>query len=435
MNYKEAVSYLNGLSRFGSRPGLTTIQYLLYLIGNPEKRLKVIHIAGTNGKGSTSSMLAKGLTKIGYKVGLYTSPHLFSIRERIKIDGTDITEEEFATLVEKIIPYVERVSRKEGCFHPTFFETLTAMAFWYFAEKKVDISIIETGMGGRFDATNVTYPLISLITHIARDHTNFLGWEIEKIAEEKCGIIKGGIPVVSGIQDDGVKEVITTFSSYKGSPFYILNSGKVSHISLTENGTDFVYKDEKGVSYNVCIPLIGYHQAENAALSIYASEILRKHWDYDFPLSRFIESLREVKWPGRFQIVSKRPYIILDGAHNLDGVKRLVETLESLFPNRKTVIVSGILKDKEYREMAKLLAPFAKKIVVTTPESERALSPSVLKETFSLYTDVPIDIIPNPIEAFKHAKEGLSSHDILLVTGSLYLIGKVGSFLLENEKK
>ena len=434
MNYKEAVSYLNSFSRFGSRPGLTTIQYLLYLMGNPERRLRVIHIAGTNGKGSTSSMLAKGLANIGYKVGLYTSPHLFSIRERIKINGIDITEEEFTALVEEVIPYVERVSRKNGCFHPTFFETLTAMAFWYFAEKKVDISIVETGMGGRFDATNVTYPLISLITHIARDHTNFLGWEIEKIAEEKCGIIKGGIPVVSGIQSENVKKVIENFSSYKGSPFYILNN-KVSHISLTENGTDFVYKDEEGINYNVSIPLIGYHQAENAALSIYASEVLKKHWDYDFSISQFIKGLRGVKWPGRFQIASKRPYIILDGAHNLDGTKRLVETLKSLFPNKKITIISGILKDKEYKEMAKLLAPLAKKIIVTTPESERALSPSVLKEVFSLYTDVPIEVILNPIEALKYAKKDLSPHDILLVTGSLYLIGKVGSLLLKNEKK
>ncbi len=434
MNYKEAVSYLNSLSRFGSRPGLTTIQYLLYLIGNPERRLKVIHIAGTNGKGSTSSMLAKGLAEIGYKVGLYTSPHLFSIRERIKIDSIDITEEEFTVLVERIIPYVERVSRKDGCFHPTFFETLTAMAFWYFAEKKVDISIIETGMGGRFDATNVTYPLISLITHIARDHTNFLGWKVEKIAEEKCGIIKGGIPVVSGIQSENVRKVIENFSSYRGSPFYILND-KISQISLTENSTDFTYKDEEGVDYNVSIPLIGYHQAENAALAIYTSEVLKKHWDYNFSISQFIRGLRGVKWPGRFQIISKRPYIILDGAHNLDGVKRLVETLSSLFPGRKVTIISGILRDKEYKEMAKLLAPFAKKIIVTTPESERALSPSVLKEVFSLYTDVPIEVIPDPIEALKYAKKDLPPHDILLITGSLYLIGKIGNFLLKNEKE
>ncbi len=433
MNYRESLSYLDSLSRFGSRPGLTTIQYLLYLIGNPERSLKIIHIAGTNGKGSTSSMLSQGLKKMGYRVGTYTSPHLFSIRERIKIDGEDIEEEEFARLISFLHPYIEKVANKKGYFHPTFFETLTAAAFYYFAKKDVDIVVIETGMGGRFDATNVAYPLISVITHIARDHTNFLGYKLEEIAEEKCGIIKGGIPVVSTKQEEGVRKVIEENASYKGSPVYFAE-GKTDIIKVDVSGTVFAYEDLLGEKYRVEIPLIGPHQMDNAALSIYTVELLKYHWDYDISLDMFIKGIKEVLWPGRFQIVRKNPYIILDGAHNVDGIKRLVETLDLVFPGRKVILLTGILRDKEYKEMASLLSPYAKRLILTTPESDRALSPHILKGEFEKFTDIGIDVIPSPIDAIKYAEGLLGKDDILLVTGSLYLIGLVGKYFITYEK-
>ncbi len=435
MDYKEAISYLNSLSRFGSRPGLTTIQYLLYLIGNPERNLRIIHVAGTNGKGSTSSMLSMGLLKVGYKVGTYTSPHLFSIRERIKINGEDIGKEEFSALVSDIMPYVKKVASKEGYFHPTFFETLTAMAFLYFARKNVDIVVLETGMGGRFDATNVTYPLVSVITHIARDHTNFLGYKLEGIAEEKCGIIKGGIPVVSGPQSGEVKKVIERISKYKGSPLFF-SEEKTSREKITMDGTEFLYMGTDGNTYKVKIPLIGFYQVENGSLAIHTGEILKTYWDYNVPLPVFIDGLKEVNWPGRFQIISRRPCIILDGTHNLDGAKRLTEILKNLFPGRRLKLLIGILKDKEYKEMARYLAPFAKSIVVTTPKSDRALSPFILKDVFSEYTDVPTDVIPSPEDAIEFVKGQLSEDDILLITGSFYLIGGLGKYLTgENEEE
>ncbi len=433
MDYKESLSYLDGLSRFGSRPGLTTIQYLLYLIGNPERRLKIIHIAGTNGKGSTSSMLSRGLKEVGYRVGTYTSPHLFSIRERIKIDGEDVEEKEFAHLITFLHPYIERVANKEGCFHPTFFETLTAAAFYYFAQKDVDIVVLETGMGGRFDATNVAYPLISVITHVARDHTNFLGYKLEKIAEEKCGIIKGGIPVVSARQEGSVKKVIEENALYKGSPAYFAE-GKADILKVNIDGTTFIYKDLYGGKHNVEISLIGPHQMDNAALSLYTAEILKYHWDYDITLDIFIRGIKKVWWPGRFQVLRRNPYIILDGAHNVDGVKRLVETLKLVFPDKKVVLLMGVLRDKEYRKMASLLSPFVKKVILTTPESDRALSPYILKEEFEKFTDIDVDVIPSPIDAIKYTEKLLGRDEILLITGSLYLIGLIGRYIMRYEK-
>ncbi len=434
MDYKEALSYLDGLSRFGSRPGLTTIQYLLYTIGNPERSLKIIHVAGTNGKGSTSSLIAKGLESLGYKVGLYTSPHLFSIRERIKINDKKITRESFSCLVTKILPYVEKVANKEGCFHPTFFETLTAMAFWYFAENKVDFLVLETGMGGRFDATNVTYPLISVITHIARDHTNFLGSEIEKIAEEKCGIIKGGIPVISAKQEKNVKEIIEKFANYKGSPVYF-SDNKIFDINLSIDNTTFLYRDLENNSHKVELPLIGCYQAENAATAIHTIEVLNKHWDYNISISRFIKGLKKVNWPGRFQIIRKNPYIILDGAHNVDGVKRLVENIKILFPERKLTLLIGVLRDKEYDKIVEIFSPIAKKVITTTPKSDRALSPYALKEIFEKYGIADVIVIPPPLDAISYALEHLRETDILLVAGSLYLIGQIEEYFLKNEKK
>lgn len=433
MNYEEALSYLNDLSRFGSKPGLTTIQYLLYLLGNPERDLKIIHIAGTNGKGSTSAMLTRGLMEVGYKVGTYTSPHLFSIRERIKIDDINIDEEEFSSLITEIVPLVDRLSNKNICRHPTFFETITALAFKHFRDKGVDIVILETGMGGRFDATNVTYPLLSVITHIDRDHINFLGYEITKIAEEKCGIIKGGIPVVTSYQYKEIKDVIQKFALYRGSPFYFLEGYNKARFQLSADGTSFSYNALDGHVYDVEIPLIGIHQGENATLAIYASEILSLHWDYNIPLELFISGLKKVYWPGRFQIIRKNPYIITDGAHNLDGVRRLVETLKYLFPQKKVILFAGILKDKEYKKIAEIITPYVKEVILTTPESERALDPYIFAEEFEKYIGrEKIKVIPLPLDALNYAKKHLTSEDILLITGSLYLVGKIEKVILKD---
>ena len=297
-------------------------------------------------------MLFSGLVKNGYKVGLYTSPHLLELTERIKINNANINKKEFSRILFQILPMIEKIPLKEGFSHPTFFEVLTAVSLFYFSEKRVDFAILETGMGGRFDATNTSYPLISLLTHIDIDHTNFLGHTLSDIAMEKCGIIKGGIPVVSALQYQEVYDIIKKVAMERSSQVYFSVYRYQDDLRIDIDGTYFTYVDENGNRYNVRIPLIGAHQKDNAVTAIYTAEILSRYWDYDIPLDLFIEGMKDTYWPGRFQIIQGEPLIILDGAHNLDGIQKLKETIVQLFPGRNITNVSGILKDKQYKKTA-----------------------------------------------------------------------------------
>ena len=434
MEYGEVCAYLEGLSKYGSRPGLKNITYLLYLIGNPEKKIKIIHIAGTNGKGSTSSMLFFGHVKSGYRVGLYTSPHLLELNERIKINNNNIDKKEFSRILSQILPMIKKVSLKKGFSHPTFFEVLTAVSLFYFAEKGVDFAILETGMGGRFDATNISYPLVSLLTHIDIDHTNFLGYTLSDIAMEKCGIIKGGIPIVSALQYQDVYDVIKKVAMERSSQIYFSAYRYQNDLRIDIYGTYFTYMDESGNRYKVRIPLIGSHQKDNAVTAIYTAEILSFYWDYDIPLDLFIEGIKDTYWPGRFQIIQGEPLIVLDGAHNLDGIRSLKETIIRLFPDRNIINVSGILRDKEYKKMVETIAPVLSKVITTTPNNSRALSSDELKIRYDKYIRDVISI-ESPVDAFTYAMSHAKKDDIVLVSGSLYLVGEIEKFVRNHDIK
>lgn len=363
MNYEEALEYIHGVSWTFCKPGLERISELCERLSHPEKKLKFIHIAGTNGKGSTSAMLDSVLRAAGYKTGLYTSPYIRVFNERMRIDGENISDTELASLTEYIKPIAEQMEDK-----PTEFELITALAFEYFSRHNCDVVILEAGMGGRLDSTNIIdTSVLSIITGIALDHTAFLGDTVEKIAFEKAGIIKSGVPVLYGGEDCTAREVIESVAREKGSPFFYVDRSSLSVNSFSLDGSDFDFVGYK----NLKIKLLGSYQLKNASLVLRAVELLR---DGGFEISD--NALREgfsfAKWQGRFEILSREPLTIFDGAHNPQGVESAVESIKEYF-DKKVCLVTGVLKDKDYSYIAKMLSTVANRAFTFTPDSPRAL--------------------------------------------------------------
>jgi dihydrofolate synthase/folylpolyglutamate synthase len=335
--------YLASLEKFGINLGLDRITYLLESLGNPHRKFKSIHIAGTNGKGSTAAMIASILKEAGYKVGLYTSPHLFDFRERIKINAENISRRDFSRGL-KIVKKLAREPRSQ----PTVFEALTAVAFWYFAKKKVDYAVVEVGLGGRLDATNVLHPLVAIITNIDYEHTEVLGKRLSKIAAEKAAIIKPGIPVVTAESKNEPLKVIRKVCRKKAS-LLIAVSSKQTTVS--------------GV-------LVGKHQKTNAACAISAVRLAR----IKVTKAAIRRGLQKTDWPGRFQIVSKKPLIVVDGAHNPAGVKALRVTIQETFGGKHTVVF-GCQKTKDFKKILKELKPIASNIIITKSSHRLAADP------------------------------------------------------------
>ena len=364
MNYTEALEYIHSVSWTFCKPGLERIGELCEKLSHPEKKLKFIHIAGTNGKGSTSAMLDSVLRKAGYKVGLYTSPYIRVFNERMRIDGENISNEELASLTEYIKPIAEQMTDK-----PTEFELITALAFEYFARHNCDIVILEAGMGGRLDSTNIIdTSVISVITGIALDHTAFLGDTVEKIASEKAGIIKKGVPVIYGGADASAKSVIENKAKEMESDFVAVDYSSLKINSMALEGTNFDYADYSGLK----ISLLGSYQPRNCAIVLNAVEVLRKK-GFEISDSALREGVASAMWPGRFEILSSDPLIIFDGAHNPQGIEAAVESIKLYFATRKICLVTGVLRDKDYTYIASKLSEVAKAAFTFTPDSPRAL--------------------------------------------------------------
>ena len=365
MNYTEALEYIHSVSWTFCKPGLERIGELCEKLSHPEKKLKFIHIAGTNGKGSTSAMLDSVLRKAGYKVGLYTSPYIRVFNERMRIDGENISNEELASLTEYIKPIAEQMTDK-----PTEFELITALAFEYFARHNCDIVILEAGMGGRLDSTNIIdTSVISVITGIALDHTAFLGDTVEKIASEKAGIIKKGVPVIYGGADASAKSVIENKAKEMESDFVAVDYSSLKINSMALEGTNFDYADYSGLK----ISLLGSYQPRNCAIVLNAVEVLRKK-GFEISDSALREGVASAMWPGRFEILSSDPLIIFDGAHNPQGIEAAVESIKLYFATRKICLVTGVLRDKDYTYIASKLSEVAKAAFTFTPDSPRALA-------------------------------------------------------------
>ena len=422
MTYKEAMDYISSVGRFGSNYGLERTFRLLELLGSPHEKIKLIHIAGTNGKGSTTAMVSKILRGFGYKVGMYTSPYLEEFEERIQINGQNIAKNTFVNLLEEIKIAINKVI-EEGYEHPTEFEIITALMFLYFYNEKVDYGVIEVGLGGRLDSTNVLAPRVSVITSISLDHMSILGDNLKEIAKEKAGIIKNGVPVVLYPQEKEVEEVILNIAKEKNSKVYFVKKeeGKLIDINYEDLYQNVEVESCKN-TYTVKLPLLGEHQILNLGVALKTIEVLCEKERIELNKTLIEKSLQDVKWIGRLEVLGKKPTVLIDGAHNIDGIKALRKNTEKYFKYNKIYLLLGILADKQVKEMIEEIAPIAEKIYALTPHSERAELSEDLKAEVLKYNSNTI-ALESYEEAFLLALKEAGEEDLILISGSLYMIG------------
>ncbi|NTW67506.1 MAG: bifunctional folylpolyglutamate synthase/dihydrofolate synthase [Nitrospirae bacterium] len=423
MSYQETIDYLFGLQKHGIKFGLSNSIQLMGLMGDPQRRFPSVHIAGTNGKGSTAAFLACMLRAAGYRVGLYTSPHLVSFTERIRINGVPVTEERVVGLAERVRARYENVRSAEGGpLTPTFFEVTTAMAFTCFAEERVDIAVVEAGMGGRLDSTNVIAPLVSVITNIDLEHTEYLGTTVGLIASEKAGIIKPGVPVVTGAVQPEVLAVIEQQARLAGSPVFRMPQDFGAEQVATDREQEFDYRGIFARLPRLRIVMLGRHQVGNACMALAAAECIGKA-GMKIPETALRAGLADAVWEGRLERVAQRPDIYLDGAHNPASAQVLADALRDLKRSyRRMVLVVGILKDKDYRGILDRLVPLADRVVVTRPHYSRALdTASLAAEISTLHGDVASTECV--AEAIDLARRETARDDLIIITGSLYTVG------------
>ena len=428
MTYEESLTYIHSLLRFGMKPGLARIEALLKRMGNPQRTLRFVHVAGTNGKGSVCAMLSEILQCAGYKTGLTISPYITDFCERMQINSTPISHEELARQVERLKPLMEEISR-EG--EPvTEFEAVTALAFRWFSEQGCDVVVLETGLGGRFDATNVIEtPLCSVITSIGLDHTEILGNTYPQIAFEKCGIIKpDGITVSYPQQEEEALAEIMRMAALRRNTLRMGNAGALEVNRMTVEGSDVVYG-----RLPLHIPLVGVHQHDNAITAVEAAWALRSA-GLAIEDIHIQKGIAKTKWPARLEVLSKKPLVLLDGAHNPDGMRALVQTLKEVLTGRRIVAVMGMLRDKAYKEAAAVLAPLLEKAVCVTVDNPRALSGEALAEELRTHS-VQTQAVKTLEEAISLAFEDVGEDDVLLVCGSLYLAGPARRQLLVSKEK
>ena len=406
------------LGRFGIVLGLETIETILKGLGNPHKRFKSIHIAGTNGKGSVASALSTILSASGYRVGLYTSPHLVHFNERIMINTKPISDQ-------RVVDAYTAVSHQDqGARKATFFELTTAMAFHEFAAHQVEWAVIETGMGGRLDATNIINPELSIITNISIEHKTYLGNTIAKIAGEKGGIIKEGKPVITGVRQKSAIQTLEKIAANQRSTLYRL--GKDFKARKNKNQT-FTYHGINEIMPNMETGLLGNYQVENASLTLAACELLKQN-GVSLSLDKIREGLKTNIWPGRLETLSTHPRILVDGAHNLAAVKNLKRFLKESVEKEKLTLVIGILEDKPHKEMLRDLIPLAKKIILTKPDNQRSTPPEKLIETAKTLSE-KIVVTQNIKDAMALALKETAPDETICIAGSLYLVGEVKALL------
>jgi len=424
MDYQQAVSYLFDLEKFGIKLGLENITRFLDRIGNPHNRFPAIHVAGTNGKGSTAAILEAILTSAGFKVGLYTSPHLVDFRERIRIGKRPVEREYVTEFVRSKKDLIEEIP-------VTFFEVVSALAFSYFAEQRVNIAVCETGLGGRLDATNVLKTEVSIITNVDLEHTDHLGSSVSEIAREKAGIIKEGVPTVTASNNFEVKRVLRNTCRKRKAPLvsiYDEAQWLVKEVGLKGSRLDVFTRSNKYV--NLRLNLVGRHQLENAMCALLAIEILQDN-GWRVPKRAVREGLAQVVWRGRLELLSKRPMVLADVAHNPPAMKIIKENLQELFPEKRFLVVLGILSNKNYVEMLNEVGRFAKVIYLTKPITERAADPELLAREVSKQ-GLNFKVIPVVKEAYKYALSQARPGEVVLVTGSHYTVGEVMAALSQE---
>ena len=446
MTYSEAVKYLESFVNYEAqrdaaamrlRP-LSTMERLCRRLGEPQRRFRSIVVAGTNGKGSICAMLYSMLRETPFRIGLYTSPHLGQLRERIRVwDGrrglseglpdTDwISEEAFAQTVERMQPMLETL--RTGCSDdiPTYFEVLTALTFVYFAQRGVEIAVLEVGLGGRLDATNVVEQAVSVIGPIGVDHTEILGQDPVTIAREKAGIIKSGQTVISAPQEEGVKDVLRVFCDAHGVP--LVTCGEEVTVGIQRHdfhGLQLTITGLRGIYESLELPLIGRHQAQNAVVAVAALEALS---NTGIPHSLVKRGLERVEWPGRIEVVNESPLIFLDGGHNAQAANALCDTLAELCQGRSIHLLIGMSSDKAVEDVARVLGKLSASATCTKSAHPRALDPMVLAQRLGPFC-VDVHVMSDPVDAYTYLLNAIPSEDVIVVTGSLFLVGQLRAAL------
>ncbi|OGS56864.1 MAG: hypothetical protein A3K60_01545 [Euryarchaeota archaeon RBG_19FT_COMBO_56_21] len=421
MDYKDLTEWMFSLERFGIKLGLENPTEFMSRIGNPQVDFRSVHVTGTNGKGSVCAFLASILQRRGLKVGLYISPHLIEFTERISINGKEISHADTVRLGSELRPIMEQMASEGADMQLTFFEFTTGLAFKYFSENKVDIAVVEVGLGGRLDATNVLKPDVGVITRIGLEHTKYLGNTIPEVAREKAGIIKSGMRVVTCERSEQALTVISATCQKKGASLQRIDSEfVVSNIRRSLSGTSFDYAGRRRLA-DLNTHLVGSYQAENAAAAIAAvDELASTGISVDDDAVK--EGILQTKWPGRLDVISKRPVIIFDGSHNPDGALRTAEELRSLGVAPLTLVIA-CMRDKDVGEMVRALAPVASNIVVTQVEDKRALGASVLAETIKAEFNGQVEVMIPSRRALEHAISRPEGRGVCVI-GSLYLVGE-----------
>lgn len=422
MDYKEAREYIQSKAKFGSNLGLERTEKLLELLENPHKRLRCIHIAGTNGKGSTTAMISAVLKESGYKVGMYTSPYIEEFEERIQINNYNIPKDDLSHIITKVANVVEKVENM-GYGNPTEFEIITVAMFYYFCLKKVDFAVIEVGLGGRLDSTNVLEPILSIITSISYDHMNILGETLEKIAYEKAGIIKKA-PVIIYPQKKESEKIIEKVCKEKKSELIKVEDNLINvkrEIIQKNIGQQSFKLKTKEDTYNICLSLLGEHQIKNCIVVILAIEKLIK-LGIKIEKIYIISALKKVKWPARLEIVNKNPLTVIDGAHNMEGIEGLKNNVNKYFKYNKLILILGILKDKQVEDMIKTLVPLADRVLTVTPHNDRGESSKELMHIALKYNN-NCEYLEDYKECYNKGKSYYEEGDMILICGSLYMIG------------
>ena len=427
MNYQDVADYLYSLNMLGGRLGLERVENLLKSMGNPQNKFKSILVGGTSGKGSTVAMISSILQEAGYKVGMFTKPHLSSFTERIVVNGKQISEKDVIRIVGEVKSKIKEMKKNPNLEQPTFFEVVVAITLTYFKKQKVDFAVLEVGMGGRLDATNVVNPLVSVITNVSLEHTKILGNTVLKIAKEKAGIIKNNGILVTATEDEEVFSLFKQICKERNSKiFHVDGNVKLNKISSNINGQKFRLKGLRK-AYDLYIPLIGDHQLMNAAAAVGTVESLKFN-KIIIPEEAIEEGLKKLKWPGRIEIMQKNPLVVLDCAKDPDSIKKLKAAILENFNYGRLILVISISNDKDYQSMLSNIVPISDFIVITRHKvMNRGTDPKILADEIKKYSKnfVIVDDVKNAVE------KGLSiadKKDMVLVTGSLFTVGEARDF-------
>ncbi|MDQ0339486.1 dihydrofolate synthase/folylpolyglutamate synthase [Caldalkalibacillus uzonensis] len=437
---QEAIEWMHSLEHLGIKPGLKRMEWLMERLGHPERLLKFVHIGGTNGKGSTLAFLSHVLQEAGYQVAAFTSPYLIRFQNRIQNNGEDIADEHLVQVANKIKPLVEELARTE-LGSPTEFEVVTTLAIEYFARIAYpDVVLWEVGLGGRLDSTNIVTPIASVITNVGYDHMHILGDTLKEIAAEKAGIIKPGVPLITGVQDEGPLQVIEGIAKEKKASVYRLGQAFfIEDESCDEHGQSFSYRSMFTRLQDVRIGLKGSHQLQNAAVAMMTLEVLKQFYALIWEEEELRRGLEQTSWPGRLEVIQREPLVLIDGAHNPQGMEALAQSLVRHYPHHHWTVIFSAMQDKPVAEMIKPLTGVAKRVVLTQFEggprtaSARDLYQAVQQEGIS--SELEMSVEPDWEKAFREALASSGKQQAICFAGSLYFIAHIRQTISQNDQR